>query len=786
MMHTEDDKPHTFCLNRRFSDWTATALLALAIFLLGNLNLILGRVAPQWDSVDFFAPEFSLVADHIKAGRLLLWDPWLAAGSPDFAEPELGTASPILLAFAFLSPSPQIGFVAYWLALWAFGGLGVLLLTKHLRCPPWGGLIATLGFVASGFYTGHAEHTSSICSISFLPWILWRFDAALQKKSYWFGVQAGALYGLSALSGYPEFTILTPGFLAFWGVGRCFWTAANTSSRQTLGSRLVLMSLLLSIVVITGLAIASPSYVAFLNDTHGYSDRVGPRARDESISSNLLPPQAFSTFASPFLYLLNLPPGGIWPITDVSMSSIYVGVAATVLSLFGWTKRSPWRWWLALVAFFFICCSLGKFLPVRGWLYDFVPPTRYFRNPALFRIYPILLICIVAALGARDVQSSDSSERLVGRLCLLSTFLACLAVLLFGLVIHSLTKPAPDLTFAVTHLFITWFGVAIASFLLVKRVISKSALIGVFVVLACADALATIYIVRPTLYTEATLPWWHEMNAEHSSSLDLTRHGLGRDLDDAPKFGNYPNSRNLVVKTPTLNGYVTLRNRFYEQFVADPVLRQMSLGPNRFWFSTEQNLVSPDDFSFEQFARRVRQLGQPILVLHSPEQMESLSSRIVPKNLHSDHEIGPPSPSSPASVSDLSYKPNELSFRYFAPSAGWLLVTDRWASGWDATVNGKPQAVLGGNFIFRAVKVSAGENSIRFHYRPREFVPLLLLSWSVLLAAIIWQLRRMVGWVLRRDRPLDATKTSHGLSPDLAAGDANRWPISNCFSSSRE
>jgi hypothetical protein len=749
MLYIEDHQQRNFCANRRFYGWTAAALVVFAILLLGNLNLILGRVAPQWDSVDFFGPEFSLVADHIKAGRLLLWNPWLAAGSPDFAEPELGTASPLLLAFAFFSPNPQIGFVSYWLALWAFGGVGMLLLTKHLASPTWGGLVATLGFVASGFYTGHAEHTSSIYSASFLPWILWRFDTALQHRRYWFGVQAGVLYGLSALAGYPQFTILTPGFLALWGVGRCLWTADNTPSRQTCSSKLVSMSVLLSITLIVGLAIACPSYLAFLKDTHGYSDRIGPRTRDESISSNLLPPQALSTFASPYLYLLNLPPRGIWPITDVSMSSIYVGVAATVLSLFGWTSRSPWRWWLALVAVFFICCCLGKFSPVRGWLYDFVPPTRYFRNAALFRAYPMLLVCIVASLGARDLQSSHSSERVGGRLWLLSTVMASLAVLSFALVAHSVTNPSSGLVFASAHLILTWFGIAATLFLLMKRVISRNALSKVLVVLACADALATLYIVRPTLYTEATLPWWHAMNTEHSGSLDLTRQGLRRDLD-VPKLGNYPNSRNLVLKTPTLDGYVTLRNRFYEQFVADPLLRQMSLGPNRFWFSTEAIRVPPNDLSFEQFTRRVRQLGQPILVVHSPEQMRSLPSRSAAQTKNSDHEIGLPSPSSPASISDLSYKPNGLSFRYFASASGWLLVTDRWAPGWDAIVNGKSQSLMGGDFIFRAVRVEAGENSIRFSYRPRGFVPLLLISWSILLATVFWQLRKTIGWILRR------------------------------------
>ena len=66
----------------------------------------------------------------------------------------------------------------------------------------------------------------------------------------------------------------------------------------------------------------------------------------------------------------------------------------------------------------------------------------------------------------------------------------------------------------------------------------------------------------------------------------------------------------------------------------------------------------------------------------------------------------------------LRYEPNELELAVRSPNRGWLLVTDRWAPGWRATVNGRPTDVGGGNFVFRAVPVDAGPNAVRFSYRP--------------------------------------------------------------------
>jgi hypothetical protein len=137
------------------SVWFIAACVLAAVLLIGNSDLVIGKATPIWDADAYYAPMFSLVADYAKAGQLILWNPWMNGGSPDFADPQVGATSPLLLAFGILSRDPLHGFVAYWLTIWAFGGIGMLLLCRHLKCPVWGALIASLGFIACGFYTGH-------------------------------------------------------------------------------------------------------------------------------------------------------------------------------------------------------------------------------------------------------------------------------------------------------------------------------------------------------------------------------------------------------------------------------------------------------------------------------------------------------------------------------------------------------------------------------------------------------------------------------------------------------
>ena len=92
-----------------------------------------------------------------------------------------------------------------------------------------------------------------------------------------------------------------------------------------------------------------------------------------------------------------------------------------------------------------------------------------------------------------------------------------------------------------------------------------------------------------------------------------------------------------------------------------------------------------------------------------------------------------------------------------------MLVTDRWALGWKASVNGAPQPVAGGDFIFRAVKVEAGANYIEFKYRPTGFFVLLALSWSTLLLIVgveIWRRSNRRSFVTVRTDEIAAHQTA--------------------------
>ena len=81
--------------------WALGSLCGL--FVLANAPLLIGIDAPNWDASTYFGPAWTLVADHARAGKLLLWNPLVEGGSPDSAQPELGAFSPIVVGIVYCS-----------------------------------------------------------------------------------------------------------------------------------------------------------------------------------------------------------------------------------------------------------------------------------------------------------------------------------------------------------------------------------------------------------------------------------------------------------------------------------------------------------------------------------------------------------------------------------------------------------------------------------------------------------------------------------------------------------
>lgn len=732
--------------------WASTAIGLAVVFCIFNHLLVFGQAVANWDGDGYFFPYYTLVADFARSGQLLVWDPWTNGGIPIAGDPQVGAFSPLLCVFGLLTGGSSYGFILYWLFLWLFGGIGILLIAKSFDTPLWAAVVIALGFLFSGFYMGDAEYTSWISSFSFLPWTVWRFDTALRTRRVLPAFQAAGLWGISALHGYPGFTIITGLFCAGWALARCFSNDPDSVDRESLADveqtptplkKLAFAAVALVIVAGAGGLILSPTYFSFFYEGVGHHRRVETLTRTLATSGNDLSPSALSTLASPYLGLLKQYVPNLFPGTDVSSVSVYMGAFVIAFAAFALAAkpRNTWRWGLLTIALVFFGLALGEALPLRGWLYDLVYPTRFFRHSSLIRGHAMLAIAVLAMFGARDLSRSldNGLRRHQTLFFVVTTVCTVLAVAVFFATLGTVSPTQRDYVgWGYAHLGIAW-GSVLASGLLIKfgsqRV--RTAIPIAIVLFALADAYVASRIGAPILMeTDPNrVKQWQALDQRHVASVDLKRTGFRR--EESSCGGKTPCKSNyqLLIKVPSFDAFSTEKNDIHETMVATAVLRQMASGSDRIWFTPTVGLADlNDDAAVTAFVKRSTQLGAPVLVLTPQDVAMGRSPLDANATMTSIAEL----PAAKPALSTLvSYTPNSLDIRVTVPENGFLLVTDRWARSWSANVNGNPTPIDVGNFLFRALPVTAGENTISFTYAPAAVPWLVVLSWGMLGAILV-------------------------------------------------
>jgi len=722
-------------LKRRLPFIAATGALIL-VFAWAMRKFLIGEDFPIWDADGLFAPYYMLIADFVRHGKLLWWNPWANGGQPDFMDLQYGAHSPVVLVMAWLFGPSVRGFIAYWLTLWLLFGLGILALAKQWRLPAWGGFVVALGLMFSGFFVGHAEHTPVIFSWVWMPMVLWRTEVALARTSWAAAAQAGVLFGLSALGGYPAILFTNGIFLLLWIPVRVFLRdepAGSDGSQAATPTKAIQIGLLMFAV---SALIALPAFFNFFHEGRGFTSRAGVLEREIAVMSNALHPRALLTFASP--YLATLPAKNLWAYTDISSCSLYTGGLVFIFAVFSILvrPRSRLRWALFAGALFAIAASLARDLPLRGWLYDWVLPTRYFRHASWFRAYAIFLLGLLALLGIRDfvqgVPQTSGKRRLMAAAAL-STVLAGAAYWAVLARAHPANHAQGDV-----HFLFAWLGPALLVPCLRPAWLARGRwwVPVAFGLLATVDAVLSVGLANTLAATGAgPKNKWAEVNRQHRNELDLLRlDGAKRSL--RPRSGDRDN-RHFLTREAALYGYSGLRNNLQEAWILQPILVASATSENRFWFSSETIRSSPCVAAYNTFLQRTWALGVPPLVIHDRSSMLN-STPCKPDELQ---RVSQASAAVRVAVELERYEPDALTLRFEAPQDGWLLVTDRWAAGWEAKVNGSPVPVEGGNFLFRALPVRAGSNRVALTYKPPGHPWLPVLVWvfiATVLAASWW------------------------------------------------
>lgn len=91
----------------------------------------------------------------------------------------------------------------------------------------------------------------------------------------------------------------------------------------------------------------------------------------------------------------------------------------------------------------------------------------------------------------------------------------------------------------------------------------------------------------------------------------------------------------------------------------------------------------------------------------------------------------------------LRYEQNEVLLQVKSVQPSWLVLFDTNYPGWKATVNGRETTIYDADYLFRAIKVPAGDLLVRFSYAPVKFMIGVLIGTMMLLFLSVWSARKI-------------------------------------------
>jgi len=128
----------------------------------------------------------------------------------------------------------------------------------------------------------------------------------------------------------------------------------------------------------------------------------------------------------------------------------------------------------------------------------------------------------------------------------------------------------------------------------------------------------------------------------------------------------------------------------------------------------ENTLAYPRAF----FAETVRAVTDPTAILRAVTA-DGFDGRTLAL-VETDAFPALPAPSGPDAVTLAAWKPNRVSVTYTAATPRFLVLSEMYFPGWQATVDGAATPIYRTNYLFRGVVVPAGRHTVTFDYRPRS------------------------------------------------------------------
>ncbi len=695
-----------------------------------------------WDGV----AQFYVWRDLVHRGWLEVdggsWNPYALCGTPLLANSQ---SAPYYLPhiLAMLLPTwLGVSALAYFHLFWAGLGMGLWLRQRGLGI---GAFVGMGLWMLSLFFVSWLPLSSVPATLSWFGWLLWGLEQARARGAPMLMVFA-LLWGLMLMAGHLQFAF----YGALLSLLYALWLGYETRAQGgllryglTVGAGYLLGGMLAAVQVLPALELAGYSHRQAVASEAGYEAYV----RTALPLFHLITAYFPTAFGDPRI-------GDYWGAVHYAELALSVGAFGWLFALMGVRRRGQGAFWLG-VGLIALLIALGT--PLTRLLYFYVPGFSATGSPARILCLWAFSVAALAAHGIADLRGWR-----MGLAAWLALLAACLLLTLTTL--PAGVSRAPLWTgIGVSALTLTAIGLAGGlAWVGLQRTRGEQA----------RHALLAVLAVAPMVVYALGYPWTAPRAAAFSPLPDLPALGAGEriaalnmrwSLYEPPSARMPPNTA-AMYRLPDVGGYDSLLPRHAKRFLdllngqdsAPPENGNMQfvkqLRPELAYLRVRAVLTSGGWVSLPPAPVRL----QPLEALPDEESVWArLQANLFPDAIPvwgataqqalQEYGVGALVPS--ATVVWEAYRANSLRLRVINPASetAWLLITDTWYPGWQATVNGKPVPVLQANGAFRAVPIPSGEAVVEMRFQPRSVQTGMSLSVLSLIVALLVQ-----GWSLLR------------------------------------
>ena len=544
-------------------------------------------------------------------------------------------------------------------------------------------------------------------SAAWLPWIFWSYHRLITSGKYGYALLAGLGLYLLLSGGYPAFITVALYLLILFFLILFFRKQSAAARWKLLWLHAAMAGVFL--IVSAGILLSWYQFIPLISRGVGMSL--------EEVYVQPFSPRCAESFILPFVTLKGNELYG----TDISMRNAYLGLSCLLMLPFlRLRNRNMKLLVIVLVALFCLAAAVGPYLPVRAWLYHFVPMMRLFRFPALFRIFFIIGAILVSAHGVHAfLQDVPGSRR---RLAWIVMAFLSVFILTFGYSLmmsgftwgwgHSLYSFRGHLADAARSehvqlqcmVQIILLGSLLAACLYRRGRFLKP---GVLIIFCMADM-----VLASGLNAYGTVVAMQRRGDQEDPIKDAPRHFPVPDpsipvsaySDLRRNMGLMRTNTSIYFKTPAADGYNTFLLNTFNRLEASAI--RDSVRTNPYLYFADGVGTGAD--------------SQP-LAIRGELRVDTASYLRLSRM--------PPAADSGQHIKVSSFLPNEIIATVSTEDSALLNLQQSYAAGWSLSVNGKETPLFITNYTQMAGIIPPGEHRVVWTYNPPFIRPMLI--WTI-------------------------------------------------------